>query len=310
VTRSDATRPDALTVAVTGASGLIGSALVEGLVKDGHTVRRLVRRAPDTPDEIRWDPGGGHLDPAALAEVDAVVHLSGAGVGDHRWTEQYKRVLYDSRIMSTRTLVSALLAAQKAAPRRRTLLCTSGVGRYGDTGDRIVDEHGPLGRTFLATLCQDWEAAAEPAAAAGIRVVNLRTGLVLSARGGLLGRMLPLFRVGLGGRLGNGQQYWPWITLADEVGAIQFLLTADVHGPVNLTAPQPVRNAEFTSRLARAVHRPALARVPKAALRIVLGEFSQEVLGGQRAIPAALERAGYGFHHADLDTALAWALAG
>src|SRR5262249_25431750 len=158
---------------------------------------------------------------------------------------------------STRTLVSALLAAHEAAPRRRALLCASGVGRYGDTGDQVIDEHGPLGRTFLAELCRDWEAATEPAAATGIRGVNLRTGLVLSPRGGMLGRMLPLFRFGLGGRLGNGQQYWPWITLADEIGAIRFLVAADVHGPVNLTAPQPVRNAEFTSRLAHAMHRPA-----------------------------------------------------
>ncbi len=298
----------ALTVAVTGASGLVGRALVTALRQDGHTVLRLVRRDAAAPDEIRWGPGEGHLDPAALAEVDAVVHLSGAGVGDHRWTEKYKRVLYDSRVVSTRTVVSALLAADKAAPRPRALLSASGVGRYGDTGDRPVDEQGPLGTTFLARLCRDWEGATEPAAEAGVRVVNLRTGLVLSSSGGLLARVLPLFRLGLGGPLGNGRQYWPWITLADEVGAISFLLAADVHGPVNLTAPQPVRNSDFTKQLARAVHRPGLARVPRPALRVVLGGFAEEVLGGQRAVPAVLQRAGYRFQHADLDTALSWAL--
>ncbi len=293
-------------VAVTGSSGLIGGALVTELRGDGHTVVRLVRRAPAAADEVRWDPGDGRLDPAAFADVDAVVHLSGAGVGDHRWTEQYKRVVYESRIESTRTVVSALVAAGQ---RPRTLLCASAVGRYGNTGDRVIDERAPVGDTFLAGVCRDWEAATEPAAEAGVRVVNLRSGLVLSRRGGLVGRTLPLYRFGLGGRLGSGRQYWPWISLADEVGAIRFLLTADVHGPANLTSPEPVTNAEFTRRLARAVHRPALAFVPRPALRVVLGEFAEEVLGGQRAVPAVLERAGYRFQHADLDAALRWVLA-
>ncbi len=261
-------------VAVTGSSGLIGGALVTELRGDGHTVVRLVRRAPAAADEVRWDPGDGRLDPAAFADVDAVVHLSGAGVGDHRWTEQYKRVVYESRIESTRTVVSALVAAGQ---RPRTLLCASAVGRYGNTGDRVIDERAPV--------------------------------VVLSRRGGLVGRTLPLYRFGLGGRLGSGRQYWPWISLADEVGAIRFLLTADVHGPANLTSPEPVTNAEFTRRLARAVHRPALAFVPRPALRVVLGEFAEEVLGGQRAVPAVLERAGYRFQHADLDAALRWVLA-
>jgi uncharacterized protein (TIGR01777 family) len=298
----------ALTVAVSGASGLIGRALVAALRQDGHTVLRLVRRQAAAPDEISWGPGEGRLDPAALAGVDAVVHLSGAGVGDRRWTEQYKRELYDSRVVSTRTVVSALLAAGEATPRPRVLLSASGVGCYGDTGDRVVDEQSPFGTTFLARLCRDWEAAAEPAAQAGVRVVNLRTGLVLSPGGGMLARMLPVFRLGLGGRLGSGRQYWPWITLADEVGAIRFLLTAQVPGPVNLTAPQPVRNSEFTTQLARAVHRPGLAWVPRPALRVVLGKFAEEVLGGQRAVPAVLQRSGYRFQHPDLDTALSWAL--
>jgi uncharacterized protein len=294
-------------VAVSGASGLIGTALVAALAADGHAVIRLVRHAPAGPDQVRWDPAEGRLDPAALSDVDAVVHLSGAGIGDHRWTEPYKRVLHDSRVESTRTLVTAMLKSHASGAGPRVLLCASGIGCYGNTGDRIVDEGSPLGTGFLPDLCRDWEQATAPAADGGIRVANLRSGLVLSRQGGLLDRVLPLFRLGLGGRLGNGRQYWPWITLADEVGAIRFLLEHDVRGPVNMTAPEPVTNAEFTRRLARLVHRPAVAWVPAPALRVVLGEFAGEVLGGQRAVPAVLERAGYRFQHGDLDTALAWA---
>lgn len=295
-------------VAVTGSSGLIGRALVTGLHDAGHPVVRLVRRATRAPDEVRWDPTGGGLDPAALSDVDAVVHLSGAGVGDHRWTEQYKRVIYDSRIESTRAVVAALLAARKQGAGPRALLCASGVGFYGDTGDRVVDETAPAGDTFLAGLCRDWEAATEPAAEAGVRVARMRSGLVLSRSGGVLGRLLPLFRLGLGGRLGHGRQYWPWISLADEIGAMNYLLAEDVHGPVNLTAPEPVTNAEFTRRLGRAVHRPALVWAPRPALRIVLGEFATEPLGSQRAVPSVLESAGYQFQHRDLDAALGWVL--
>jgi uncharacterized protein len=295
-------------VAVTGSSGLIGQALVAALREDGHTVARLVRRATRASDEVRWDPTGGGLDPAALAGVDAVVHLSGAGVGDHRWTEQYKRVLYDSRIDSTRAMVTAMLAARERGDGPGTFLCASAVGWYGETGDRVVDETAPAGHSFLATLCRDWEAATEPAAEAGIRVARLRSGLVLSRRGGLLGKILPLFKLGLGGRLGHGRQYWPWISLADEIGAITYLLSEDVHGPVNLTGPTPVTNAEFTRRLGRAVHRPALAWVPRTALRVALGEFAGESLGSQRAVPSVLESAGYRFQHPDIDTALAWAV--
>ena len=299
-----------MTVAVTGSTGLIGGALVGALRQDGHSVLRLVRHAAAGPDEVRWDPGEGRLDPAALADVDAVVHLSGAGIGDRRWTEQYKRVLYDSRIESTRTVVAAMLKAQAAAGAGpRVLLCASGIGRYGDTGDRVVDERTPGGAGFVAEMCRDWEAATEPATEGGIRVANLRSGLVLTRRGGMLAKVLPLFRLGLGGRLGHGRQYWPCISLADQIGAMRFLLTEQVHGPVNLTGPEPVTNAEFTRRLGRAVHRPALAWAPKPALRVVLGEFAGEVLGGQRAVPAVLERAGYRFQHPDIDSALAWALA-
>lgn len=296
-------------VAVSGSSGLIGQALTTALRANGHAVARLVRRAASGPDEIRWDPTGGGLDPAALAGVDAVVHLSGAGVGDHRWTEQYKRVLYDSRIESTRAIVTALLAARKEGGGPGVLLCASGVGWYGDTGDRTVDETAPAGSTFLAGVCRDWEAATEPVADAGIRVARMRSGLVLSRKGGMLARVLPIFRLGLGGRLGHGRQYWPWISLADEIGAITYLLTQDVHGPVNLTGPEPVTNAQFTRQLGRVVHRPALAWVPRPALRIALGEFASEPLGGQRAVPAVLESAGYRFQHPTLDAALTWALA-
>jgi uncharacterized protein (TIGR01777 family) len=295
-------------IAVTGSSGLIGQALVTALHDAGHSVARLVRRGTEAPDEIRWDPTGGGLDSAALSDVDAVVHLSGAGVGEHRWTEQYKRVLYDSRIESTRAVVAAMAAARKDGTGPRTLLCASAVGWYGETGDRMVDETAPAGDTFLAGMCRDWEAAAELAAGSGVRVARLRTGLVLSRTGGMLGRMLPLFRLGLGGRLGHGRQYWPWISLPDQIGAMTYLLTEDVHGPVNLTAPQPVTNAEFTRRLGRAVHRPALAWVPRPALRAGLGEFADETLRSQRAVPSVLESAGYQFQHRDLDAALTWVL--
>lgn len=298
----------ASTVAVSGASGLLGNALIASLREDGHTVRRLVRRAATGADEVRWDPAGGWLDPAALADVDAVVHLSGAGVGDHRWTEAYKRELYDSRIETTNTLVTAMVAARAEHDRPMVLLSASGIGCYGDTGDRVVDEKQPMGDSFLGRLCRDWEAATEPAAEAGVRVATLRSGLVLSQHGGIMGRLRPLFRLGLGGRLGSGRQYFPWISLADEVGAMRHLLTADVHGPVNMVGPEPVTNAEFTSRLGRAVHRPALAWVPAPALRLVLGELAGEVLGGQRAVPAVLEAGGYRFRHPDLTSALAWAV--
>ncbi|MGY2079493.1 TIGR01777 family oxidoreductase [Modestobacter sp. SYSU DS0657] len=296
-------------VAVTGSSGLIGSALVPALRADGHEVVRLVRRTPRTADEHRWDPDHRQIAPVLLADVDAVVNLAGVGVGDRRWSEGHKQRVLRSRVDSTTTISQALADAATAAPGRpRVLLSGSAVGFYGDTGDRVVDETAPAGTDFLARVCVAWEGATAPAADAGVRVATLRTGLVLG-RGGLLGRMLPLFRLGLGGRLGSGRQYQPWISLRDEVDAIRFLLTADVSGPVNLTGPAPVTNAEFTAALGRAVHRPAVVPVPGPALHLVLGEFAEVgVLAGQRAVPATLEAAGFRHTHTDVDAALAAAL--
>ena len=296
-------------VAVTGSSGLIGSALVPALRADGHEVLRLVRRTPRTADEHRWEPAHDRLPPGLLDDVDAVVNLAGVGVGDRRWTAKHKQAVLSSRVDSTATVSRALAEAVAADPDRpRVLLSGSAVGFYGDTGERVVDESAPAGRDFLADVCVQWEAATAPAASAGVRVAVLRTGLVLG-RGGLLGRLSPLFRLGLGGRLGSGRQYVPWISLRDEVDAIRFLLTAPVTGPVNLTAPEPVTNVDFTAALAATVHRPAVLAVPAPALRLVLGEFADVgVLAGQRAVPAALRSAGFRFGDEDLQAALATAL--
>ncbi|MGY1813107.1 TIGR01777 family oxidoreductase [Blastococcus sp. SYSU D00820] len=297
-------------IAVTGSSGLIGSSLVPALQDDGHDVLRLVRRTPRTADEHRWDPQHRRIDPGLLTDVDAVVNLAGVGIADRRWSEKHKQAVLRSRVDATATISQALADAAAADPaRERVLLSGSAVGWYGDTGDRIVDERAPAGADFLSSVCEQWEAATAAAAAApGVRMVTLRTGLVLG-RGGLLGRLAPLFRLGLGGRLGSGRQYWPWISLRDEVDAIRFLLTAPVSGPVNLTAPGPVTNAEFTRVLAQVLDRPAVLPVPGIALRIALGEFAAVgVLAGQRAVPAALESAGFTWTHRDLGAALRAAL--
>jgi uncharacterized protein (TIGR01777 family) len=297
-------------VAVTGSSGLIGTRLVAGLQADGHEVLRLVRRTPRTADEHRWDPQHRRIDPVLLSDVDAVVNLAGTPIRPRRFTAGYKEQLRSSRLDSTVTVSEALATAAAADPgRRRVLLSASAVGYYGDTGDRPVQEDAPPGSDFLARLCVDWEAATRPAEDAGVRVAHLRTGLVVG-RDAMLMRILGLvFRAGLGGRMGSGRQYWPWISLDDEVDAIRFLLTADVSGPVNLTGPRPVTNAEFVRRLAAAVHRPAVLPVPGPVLSLALGEFGRSsVLAGQRAVPAVLERAGYRWTHPDLDDALRAAL--
>ncbi|MFE2869597.1 TIGR01777 family oxidoreductase [Embleya sp. NPDC059259] len=293
-------------IAVTGSSGLLGSALVRSLTADGHQVVRLVRRAPTEPDEVRWDPHAGTVDTAALGPVDAAVHLAGAGVGDKRWTAAYKRELHDSRVLGTAAVARAL-AGLKPTP--RVLLSASGVGYYGDTGDREVDESFPAGSSFLAGLCVEWEAATAPAAEAGIRVVHLRTGLVLARSGGALGPMFPLVKAGLGGRLGSGRQYWSFISLADEIAAMRHALDhPDLAGPVNLTAPHPVTNAEVTKALGRALHRPTILPAPAFALRAVLGEFGAEILTGQRVLPRALLASGFTFTHPTITPAIAAAL--
>ncbi|MGO9081267.1 MAG: TIGR01777 family oxidoreductase [Streptosporangiaceae bacterium] len=297
-------------VAITGSSGLIGSALAGSLARDGNQVIRLVRGAARDGGEVRWDPQADDgLDPAALNGVTAVVHLAGAPIAEGRWTPARKEELRASRIQGTHAVVRAMAAAGPGGP--RVLLCGSAIGWYGDTGDQPVDESAPAGPGFLADLVRDWEAAAGQARESGIRVVSLRTGIVLSRQGGMLGRLLPLFRLGLGARLGGGGQYISWITLTDEVRAIRFLLgEAAIDGPVNLTAPQPVTNAEFTAALAGELGRPALLRVPGGLLRAGLGEVSSELLSGARVLPQRLTEAGFEFRHPDLRSALAAELAG
>ncbi|MFI0721038.1 TIGR01777 family oxidoreductase [Streptomyces sp. NPDC021224] len=293
-------------IAVTGASGLIGGALRAGLERDGHEVVRLVRREPAGPDEVRWDPAAGRLDPRDLTGVEAVVHLAGAGVGDRRWTAARKKVLYDSRVVGTRTLAEAL-AAMDVPP--RVLVCGSAIGYYGDTGDRPVDESAPAGHGFLAELVRDWEAAAQPAAAAGIRTAFARTGLVVAREGGAWGRLFPIFTAGLGGRLGNGRQFWSFISLRDELAALRHILdTAALTGPVNLTAPEPLTNREVTAAMGRVLHRPTLAAVPAPVLRAALGEFAGDVLGSQRVLPARLLESGFTFAHPGIDDAIRAAL--
>ncbi len=297
-------------VAISAASGLIGSALAADLSADGVDVVRLVRRAARAADEIGWDPraAADGLDPAALAGVTAVVHLSGAPIAAGRWTAARKAELRASRIASTTTLASAMAAAD---PAPGVLLCASAIGYYGDTGERTVDESSPGGTGFLAELVRDWEAAADPARAAGIRVATFRSGVVLAASGGMLGRLLLPFRLGLGAKVGSGRQYLSWISLTDEVGAIRFLLgSAGASGPFNLTAPEPVTNADFTRALARALGRPAVLGLPSAALRAALGEVASELLGSARVVPARLREAGFRFAHPDIATALAALLRG
>lgn len=297
-------------IAVTGSSGLVGTELVRTLRADGHDVLRLVRRTPRTADEHRWDPAHGQLDPGVLADADAVVNLAGVGIGDKRWTDAYKREVLQSRVDSTRTVAQALADAAEADPSRpRVLLSASAVGYYGDGGDRVLDETSPAGEDFLADVCVQWEAATEPAHRDGIRVAHLRTGLVLGA-GGMMAKLKPLFALGVGGKLGPGDQWWPWISLRDEVDAIRFLLTADVSGPVDLTGPEPVTNAAFTAALGTVLHRPTIVPVPGFALSIVLGEFAGAgVLAGQRALPRVLMAAGFTFRHGDVESALRWAVA-
>ncbi|UUO03655.1 TIGR01777 family oxidoreductase [Mycolicibacterium novocastrense] len=291
-------------IAIAGSSGLIGTALVYALRATDHRVLRIVRRAPSNADEVFWNPDTGEFDPAMLAGVDAVVNLCGVNVGEKRWSGAFKQSLRDSRIGPTEVLATAVAAG--GAP---VLINASAVGYYGDTGSQITDETAPAGDGFLAHLCVDWEAATWPARQGGARVVLVRSGLVLAQAGGMLGRLRPLFSLGLGARLGDGRQYLPWISLEDEIRALLFAISHDeLSGPVNLTGPAPVTNAEFTTALGRALNRPTPLMVPGFALRAALGEFADEgLLGGQRAIPAALERAGFVFHHNTIGEALAFA---
>ena len=284
-------------IAVTGASGLIGSALVGYLKSQGHTVQRLVRRAAVSSEEITWDPIAGTVDMEALAGVDAVIHLAGAGVSDKRWTKKYKSEILNSRLLGTTTIAKAV-----AIVKPQVFISASAIGWYGESGNRAVIESDRVGDDFLAAVCHEWEAAAD--LAGDVRTVKLRTGLVLDPTGGALGKMLPIFRFGLGGKLSNGKQWWSWITLHDQIRAIAFLLENKVSGPVNLTSPNPVTNSEFTACLARAMHRPALFPVPAIALKIVLGGFSAEVLGSKKVMPQVLTEAGFTFDYPHISSAL------
>jgi len=288
-------------IAITGSSGLIGTALCDRLTGNGHIVRRVVRQAGGS-DTVSWDPAAGTIDAAALDGVEAVVHLAGEGIGDKRWTPAQKDVIRTSRTLGT-GLIARTMAAMPSPP--SVFLSGSAIGWYGERGDDALDETEPAGNDFLASVVKDWEAAARPATHAGIRTVLLRTGIVLSPRGGALKRQLPVFKAGLGGRFGSGRQYQSWISIDDEVAAIEWLLTNDVSGPVNLTAPEPVSNATFTKALGAALHRPTFV-VPMAGPRILFGRELADalLLTSQNVIPKVLSDGGFVFRHRSLDSAL------
>ncbi|WP_307620197.1 TIGR01777 family oxidoreductase [Streptomyces sp. V3I7] len=289
-------------IAVAGASGLIGSALVRSLEADGHEVVRLVRREPRAGNEVRWDPERGEVDTAGLADCDVVINLAGAGVADHRWTEAYKKTIRDSRVRGTATLAGAIAGLEQPP---RVFVNGSAIGIYGDTGNLPVDERTPPGEGFLPSVCVEWEAAAAPAREAGIRTVFPRTGLVVSRAGGAWGRMFPLFAAGLGGRMGSGRQYWSYVALDDEVAAIRHLIDRDdLSGPFNITAPQPLTNREITGAMGRVLHRPTLFSVPESVLRVALGEMAGDVLGSQRVLPARLLQSGFTFAYPGIEDAI------
>ncbi|MBA2627385.1 MAG: TIGR01777 family protein [Gemmatimonadales bacterium] len=294
-------------VVVTGASGLIGSAVVSLLGTGGHQISRLVRRPAAAPGEISWDPARGSIDSAALEGVDAVVHLAGEGIAERRWSTARKQAILTSRTEGTRLLASALAGL---ARRPRVLISASAVGIYGDRRDELLDESSEPGRDFLANVCQAWEAAADPARAAGIRVVHPRFGVVLSPGGGALARLLPPFRAGVGGPIGGGSHWMSTIAIDDAAGAIQHILAREaLAGPVNVAGPEPVRNADFTRLLARILRRPAVVPVPAAALRVLFGELADAaLLASQRVDPAALRRSGYVFRHRSLEDSLRFVL--
>jgi uncharacterized protein (TIGR01777 family) len=294
-------------VAVTGSTGLIGTALVDRLRAGGHRVRRLVRPGrPLGPGEVRWDPTTREVDLDGLAGIDGVVHLAGAGVGDHRWTKSYKAQILDSRVDGTRTVVRAMAALD---PRPSVLVSASAVGWYGDRGDELLTEASAPGTGFLSEVAQAWENEAFRATHEGIRVVTTRTGILLSRKGGALGRLLPLVKAGLSGPLGSGRQWWSWVTLEDELRAIEFLLTNPVSGPVNITGPQPARQRDVVQALARAAKRPSVLSTPAFAMRIALGPMTDDmILASQRAVPATLGQNGFEFTHDDLAAAAEWVL--
>ena len=291
------------TIVVSGASGLIGSALVPELERLGHRVLRLVRREPIGANEVRWNPSAHLFDERQLANVDVVVNLVGETIAQ-RWTTARRRRIRDSRVASTDALVTAIAKTPKRA---MALINASAIGYYGDRGDDPLDEKDPAGRGFLAEICRQWEAAANVATRYGARVVTMRTGLVLSPKGGALAAMLTPFRLGVGGRLGNGRQWMSWIAIGDLVRGIVWLIEhPEIAGPINMTAPNPVTNSDFTRALGKAMHRPAVFAVPKIALRAVFGEMAEEtLLASQRAVPRVLLASGFTFDSPTIDEALA-----
>ncbi|PZF83877.1 TIGR01777 family oxidoreductase, partial [Micromonospora deserti] len=286
-------------ILMAGASGFLGARLADRLTADGHEIVRLVRRAPRGADERQWNPSAAQLDPAVVAQSDAIVNLAGAGVGDRRWTDEYRRLIRSSRVDTTTTL-AITIAGLPAQDRPGVLLNSSAVGWYGDTGDRTVEEDAPAGEGFLADVCRVWEAATRPAEDAGVRVVRMRIGLPLHRDGGMLKPQLLPMKLGISGKLGSGRQWWPWISMEDWLRAALFLLDSDgIAGPVNMVGPAPSTNAEFTRELARQLHRPAFMPIPALALKVVLGGFSTEVLTSERVLPGVLNRAGFRFRHPD-----------
>lgn len=290
-------------VVVTGSSGLIGSALCRALTARGDDVVRLVRRPPRAAEEVQWDPAAGQLDAGALRDATAVVNLAGAGIGDKRWTAEYKQLIRSSRVDSTTTIATALAGIGRPV----RFLSGSASGFYGDRGEQTLDEDTDSGEGFLAGVVRDWEHAAQPAVQAGHPTVYLRTGIVLAPDGGAASRMLPLAKLGLGGPLGSGKQWFPWITLADHVAAQLFLIDQPgFTGPVNLAGPEPARQKEFAKALGSAYHRPAVLPAPAFALHLVLGEFASDALASTKMVPAALERLGFEFSHRDVAAAASW----
>jgi len=289
-------------IAVSGSSGLIGSAFVKAAEARGDEVIRLVRRKPKSAQEVYWNPKTGEIDHLLLDGLDAIVHLAGAGVGDHRWSEKYKKEIYSSRVDSTRLIVKAISKMHKPP---KVLVSASAIGYYGDTGSQLVDENAPAGSGFLAEVCLAWEAAAKPAKEFGVRIVHPRTGLVLSRKGGLLRKLYPIFFFGLGGKMGNGKQYWSCISLNDEVRALFHLIENEkISGGVNLVMPEAPTNSEFVKTLGKTMKRPTLFSVPAIALKIALGEFSSEVLGSVRVAPGKLIVNNFNFENNDLSSAL------
>ena len=291
-------------IAVTGASGLVGRKLVEALRARGFSVLRLVRRAPTGSDEARWDPGRGTIDEQALQGITGAVHLAGDNVASGRWTEAKKERIRSSRVQGTELLARALSALE---PKPSVLVSASAIGYYGVRGDEVLDERSAAGAGFLASVCEEWEAATAPAREAGIRVVNARIGIVLASEGGALAKMKTPFLLGVGGRVGDGTQYMSWITLDDLVASLVFALESDgLAGPVNMVSPNPVTNAVVTAALGRVLKRPTFLPVPKLALRLGAGaEMANEMLiGGARVMPSALQAHGFEWRHSELEPAL------